>query len=758
MNTAMKPAISLLDRQTYQHPIPNRDYILNILKKSPTALSRKQLANLLNLSASEEVHALKLRLRAMEREGQVAFNGRQGYSALQENELISGRVTGHPDGFGFLIRDNTDSTKSDDLLLSQKDMLQLFDGDRIQVRLNGSDQRGRDKAALVRVVERNTSQLVGRLKKDNDSFYVEPENSRNSHDIDLDESQLNGAKIGQYVVVKITDYPCHRYNAYGVVTEILGDPQTPGIESDIVMRKHNIPNQWPDSVTKILHSLDDEVTEQDKLHRHDLRRLPFITVDGQDAKDFDDAVYCEKQRDGWRLWVAIADVSHYVQPDCPLDQEAQKRGTSVYFPGKVVPMLPEKLSNGLCSLLPNVDRLAMVCEMDINAAGVMESYTFCEAVIRSHARLTYDQVNFIQSEPNSVQGKKLRRQYQALTPHICSLYQLYGALKQTREKRSSIDFDTQEVTFHFNTKGKVDGILPIIRHDAHKMIEECMLCANVATARFLQKMGMPALFRNHKGPSDKKLTSLREFLSGKQLNLQGGENPSPKDYDRLCREICQRSDAGVIQAMMLRSFSQAEYSAINKGHFGLAYSTYAHFTSPIRRYPDLLTHRAIRSVIRRKESGNFLFSVFKSLTGKSKDPVLRITSSERINPESSYPYDKAEVNLLAAQCSDLSRRADKASRDVDAWLKCDYMKQSVGKSFRGTISTVTGFGLFVELENIKVDGLIHISDLSSDFYRFDSLSQSLVGERSGKSYHLGEKIGVTVKSIDMSQKKIAFTL
>lgn len=750
-NTAISPT----DSQKYSHPIPDRDFILGTLTQHGAPLDRKQLAALLSLSAKEEHEALRRRLRAMERDGQVSYHHRKGYSPLRDEDLITGRVIGHREGFGFLATD----TEGDDLLLSKQDMLKLFDGDLAQVRITGTDHRGRQKASLVKVTERNTSRVVGQLKMENGGYFIRPENGRIAHEIDIDENQLLGAKTGQYVVVTITDYPCNQYNAYGRVTEVLGDAMAPGMEIEIAIREHDIPFEWPEAVLQAARSLGDTVAEADKQHRADLRALPFVTIDGEDARDFDDAVYCESQSGGsWKLWVAIADVSHYVTPDSVLDQEAGKRGTSVYFPGHVVPMLPEALSNGLCSLNPNADRLVLACEMNISARGVMTGYQFSEAIIHSHARLTYNQVNALLTAPASGLGRRMRDKHAALLPHIQALHQLYGALKQARDTRGAIDFDTQEVTFRFNTDRKVDQILPVRRNDAHKLIEECMLCANVATARFLEKTQLPALYRNHHGPQEKKLKNLRSFLTDKGLTLAGGNKPTPAHYDHLLSSLEARPDAGAVQSMMLRSLSQAEYSADNNGHFGLAYPAYAHFTSPIRRYPDLLVHRAIRSVIRRQESGGTMRRALKRLTGIGSDPVHRVKSAEPLDPSVSYPYSKESMHTLAANCSQQSRRADKASWDVDAWLKCDYMKDTTGTAFTGTVTTVTAFGLFIELDDIKIEGLVHISTLNNDFYHFDETRQRLTGERNHNHYSIGDTVQVTVARVDMEQKKIEFQI
>ncbi len=755
MITTTTPAINATDKQKYRHPIPNRKFILGLLSESKQSLSRQQLANKMALSEPGELEALRRRLRAMERDGQLGFDRKHGYRLLQEDDLIAGRVIGHADGFGFLARDEG----GDDLMLNTQQMLTLFDGDRVEVRITGKDKRGREQACVVKVLQRNTTQVVGRLKCDDGQYFIAPQNKRIAHEIDIDAQQLAGAQIDQYVVVAITDYPDHQYNAFGKVIEVLGDADEAGMEIDVVMREMGIPHHWPEAAIQEANALSETVSDSDKLQRVDLRHLPFVTIDGEDAKDFDDAVYCEPQKSGgWRLSVAIADVSHYVKPGSALDQEAHERGTSVYFPGRVVPMLPERLSNGLCSLNPKVDRLVLVCEMHINPRGQMTDYCFSEAVIHSHARLTYNQVNTMLTTPQGKAARSLLHKHGAIVPHLKTLHALYGALQKARIKRGAIDFDTQESTFQFNPQRKVVGIVPVERNDAHKIIEECMLCANVATAAFLQAMKLPALFRNHLGPQAKKLQTLRTYLAEKGLNLAGGDSPSSKDYERLLSSLDQRSDASAIQTMLLRSLSQAEYSHENAGHFGLAYAGYAHFTSPIRRYPDLLVHRAIRSVIRGQKSGGALRKFLRVLNVASNDPVKRLKSTAPIHPKKLYPYSKEQMVALGEHCSLLSRRADKANWDVEAWLTCDYMRDAIGDQFEGTITTVTHFGLFIELPDTNIEGLLHITDLDNDYYHYDQNKQRLNAQRSNKAYAIGDRIHVTVAQVDMDQKKIAFSL
>ncbi|NQZ09715.1 MAG: VacB/RNase II family 3'-5' exoribonuclease, partial [Algicola sp.] len=527
MSSTSTQAISASDIEKYSNPIPNRDFIINLLEKSKKTLNRQQIAQALELSDEDQLEGLRRRLRAMERDGQLLFNPREGYSVLSPEDLIEGRVIGHRDGFGFFVFDDD----RDDLYLHNNQMRKVLDGDRVQARVTGVDRRGRQEVSIIKVLEHNITELVGQIGLDNTQYYLQPENSRISNDIDINKSDLKGAKEGEYVSVKITRYPNKNNPALAQVLEVLGESSGPGLKIDVTLRNHNIPHNWPTETIEAAKQMGNTVIDADKLHRVDMTKKPFVTIDGADARDFDDAVYCEKNKSGgWQLFVAIADVSHYVLPDSPLDQEAQKRGTSVYFPGHVIPMLPETLSNGLCSLNPHVDRLVMVCEMTINKAGKMTGYQFSEAVMHSHARLTYNIVNSVLIAPESVSDEQVPN---AVRPHIKELQQLYNVLQKARTHRGSIDFDTTEVTFQYDDQRKISQINPVVRNQAHKLIEECMLCANVATARFLEKLKLPALYRVHEGPQQKKLTNLRSFLNSKGLTLDGGDKPTPLHYNRL---------------------------------------------------------------------------------------------------------------------------------------------------------------------------------------------------------------------------------
>jgi ribonuclease R len=728
------------EAEKYENPVPSRELILAHLAQRGAPASRAQLVEEFGLTEEDQFEALRRRLRAMERDGQLLYTRRGAYAPIDKLDLICGRVSGHRDGFGFLIPEDG----SDDLFLSPTQMRLVFDGDKALARVSGHDRRGRREGALVEVIHRAHESVVGRFFEESGIAYVVADNPKIQQQILIPAGKHGGAEHGQFVQVLITDWPTVHRQAQGQVTEVLGDYLAPGMEIEVALRSYDLPHIWPPAVEKEAAKLKPEVAEKDKDKRIDLRNVPFVTIDGEDARDFDDAVYAEKKKSGgWRLFVAIADVSHYVKVGSALDIEAERRGNSVYFPGRVIPMLPEILSNGLCSLNPLVDRLAMVCEMTISTAGKLTGYQFYEAVIHSHARLTYTRVSQLLETPESTEAEHFREQLPHLVPHIEELYALYKALVATRQERGAIDFETQETRIVFGADKKISEIRPTQRNDAHKLIEECMLCANVATAKFLEKHGIPALYRVHDAPPLEKQTNLRQFLGELGLTLTKGKTtPSPKDYQALLKVVHDRPDFRLIQTVMLRSLSQAVYSPDNNGHFGLNYEAYTHFTSPIRRYPDLLIHRAIRSVIRSK-----LETRHVKRAGAASMPKSRI-----------YPYDEAQLDQLGDQCSMTERRADEATRDVSNWLKCEYMRDRVGETYSGVITAVTGFGIFVELSDIYVEGLVHVTALPSDYYHFDAVHHRLSGERSGRSYRLGDLVEVVVARVDLDERKMDFEM
>ena len=707
------------EAEKYENPIPSRELVLQLIQQSGKPLRRHQIAQQFGLETPDALEALRRRLRAMERDGQLVFNSRQRYGIGNGHNTIAGRVLGHPDGFGFVKPDDG----SDDLFLSPREMKPLMPNDRVLVRVAGVDRRGRREASLIEVTERNTHQVVGRFYVEGKIAYVVPDNKKISHEVLIAKEDTGGAKKGQIVVAEIVQQPTAHCQPIGRITEVLGMHMAPGMEIEMAIRSYDLPNSWPDALVEEIEALKPEVPEQAKQGREDIRDLPLVTIDGEDARDFDDAVYARKTAKGWKLLVAIADVSHYVKVNTALDEEAKNRSTSVYFPERVIPMLPEILSNGLCSLNPKVDRLCMVCEMVIDENGNMLRSRFYEAVMRSHARLTYTEVAEMLVEGN----QKLAKKYADLMPHLQNLYDLYKVMRHQREMRGAMDFDTQETRIVFGTERKIAAIVPLVRNDAHKLIEEFMITANTAAAKFLNRKKMPRLLRIHEGPGAEKLLTLRTFLGELGLFLGGGAQPTPLDYMHLLNSVKDRQDAHLIQTVLLRSMSQAVYSPETEGHFGLALEAYAHFTSPIRRYPDLLVHRAIRHCLSGKKPSEFHYS---------------------------YP----DMVVLGEHCSANERRADEATRDVVTWLKCEYMMDKIGEEFDGVISAVTGFGFFVELQSIYVEGLVHIASLHGDYYEFDAGRHQLYGERTGVRYRLGDLVKVKVVRVNLDDKKIDFEL
>ncbi|HHS0403840.1 TPA: ribonuclease R [Haemophilus influenzae] len=712
--------------EKYGNPIPSREFILSVIRDNNAPMNRDEILTALSIRNEDQIEAMRRRLRAMENDGQLVFTKRKRYALPEKLDLFKGTVIGHREGFGFLQVDG----KKDDLFIPNHQMQRVMHGDFVLAQPAGLDRRGRCEVRIVRVLESRKKQIVGRFFLENGFSYVVPDDSRIGRDILVPNEHRNGARMGQVVVVELQERSASFNQPIGVITEILGDNMAKGMEVEIALRNHDIPHKFPSAVEKYVKKFTEEVPEEAKKGRVDLRNLPLVTIDGEDARDFDDAVYCEKHGKGWKLWVAIADVSYYVRLRSALDVEAHNRGNSVYFPNRVVPMLPEILSNGLCSLNPQVDRLCMVCEMQISAKGKLTDYRFYEAVMNSHARLTYTKV------AKMLEGdEELRARYSTLVPHLEDLYKLYQALLGVRHQRGAIDFETIETKFIFNAMGRIERIEPVVRNDAHKIIEECMILANIAAANFMEKHKEPALYRIHATPSEEKLTSFRTFLSEFGLTLEGGLKPTTKDYAALLEKVKERPDHELIQTMLLRSLSQAVYHADNIGHFGLALEEYAHFTSPIRRYPDLTLHRGIKYLLA-KEQG----------------------AKRKTTDTGGYHYSFDEMDLLGNHCSMTERRADDATREVADWLKCEYMQDHVGSEFSGVISSVTGFGLFVRLDDLFIDGLVHISTLENDYYQFDAAKQRLIGENSGMQYRLGDKVRIKVEAVHLENKMVDFSL
>ncbi|MFK7794852.1 MAG: ribonuclease R [Gammaproteobacteria bacterium] len=708
------------EAKKYAHPIASREFILELIDNNEGPATFTKLKKSLGLSSERDLESLERRLRAMERDGQLVRNRQGSYIPVGRADLVRGRIIGHADGFGFL---NPDEQGESDIFLSPREMRAALHGDRAVVQVTHTKRDGRKEGHLVEVLERANDQIVGRYNEEQGMGFVTPDNKRLHQDIFIAPDKKNGAVHGQIVIAKIVEQPTKRKQPIGEIFEVLGEHMAPGMEIDIAIRVHSLPSVFSQEVIDEAESFSEQSIIDESPKRKDLRDTPFVTIDGEDAKDFDDAVYCEKRDGGWKLYVAIADVSFYVQPGNELDKEAQWRGTSVYFPGQVIPMLPENLSNGLCSINPQTPRLTLVCEMSISPEGDMQSYQFYKAVIKSHARLTYTQV------AAAVVDKKVkaRKSIGDVCSHLDELYRLFLAMVGYREKRGAIDFHSTETKIEFGPDKKIVRIYPYERNDAHRVIEECMIAANVAAAKYLTKNKIPGLYRIHEGPKETKLKELRQLLKTLGLNLPGGEKPEPKHYADLINQVNEREEDRWIETMLLRSLSQAVYSPDNAGHFGLAHPFYAHFTSPIRRYPDLIVHRAISHLVDKKKANTFM-------------------------------YSHNDLVLQGEHCSMAERRADDATRDAEATLKCEFMQDKVGKIFTGSITGVTSFGLFVELLDVYVEGLVHISTLSDDYYQYDPTKMTLEGELTHKVYRLGDTVEIVVTRVDIDERKIDFVL
>ena len=705
------------EAEKYENPIPSREYILEYLAEKGRPATYEQIQDDLDLLSDEQSEALRRRLIAMSRDGQLLRNRKGAYGPLDKMEVIAGRVIGHKDGFGFVVPDAGEG----DLFISPRQMRNVFHGDRVLVRVSNIDARGRREGTIVEVLEHNTQQIVGRFNVESGVGYVESSNQRINQEILIPPDSFKNAENGQIVVVAITTQPDKTSRPMGEIVEVLGDHMAPGMEINVAIRNHDLPFEWSDDVLQEAGRFPAFVPEEAIVGREDLRHLPFVTIDGEDARDFDDAVYCvPREKGGWKLYVAIADVSHYVRPGSLLEKEAYTRGNSVYFPARVIPMLPEALSNNLCSLNPNVDRLVMVAEMNIDETGQITDSEFHEAVIKSHRRLTYTQVHKMIEKKD----QRMRAQFSDVVPRLEELYALFHVLLKARSKRGAIEFDMPETKIVYGKNRKIEKIIPYERFDSHRVIEECMLCANISSANFLQKHKQPGLYRVHEGPKQEKLDDLRRFLQEIGLKMPANRSPVPGDYAKILREVKERPDANMIQTMLLRSMSQAVYSPGNKGHFGLAYEAYSHFTSPIRRYPDLLVHRSIKHILTKQA------------------------------PQLNEGY----FNQVGEHCSMTERRADDATNEVTDWLKCEFMVDKVGQEFPGRVAGVTSFGVFVELKEFFVEGLVHISTLPEDYYKFDAIQHVLVGERSGKCFRIGDDIDIQVARVDLDKCEIDFVM
>lgn len=702
------------EAEKYGNPLPSRQLILETLDQTGP-LKMEALAAALELSDEDSAEGFRRRLGAMVRDGELLRNRRGAFGRAELMNLVAGRVSAHRDGFGFLTPDDGGS----DIFMPPREMDALMSGDRVLVRPSTDDRYGKREGKVVEVLERANTTVAGRLVQENGVSLVVPANPRIVKDILIPPDSVGKAQAGQMVVAEIVTPPARRSMPVGRIVEVLGEHLAPGMEIETAVRAFGLPHEWPEKVSKVVADLPKRVLPKQKEGRFDLRELPLVTIDGEDARDFDDAVYCQRTSSGFQLFVAIADVAAYVEKDSALDQEAQLRGNSAYFPSQVIPMLPEELSNGLCSLNPKVDRLSMICEMRVNPEGQVTRSKFYEGVIRSHARLTYEQVAEALAEPDGKMATRLKR----LMPHLQDLENAFEALLAARGERGAIDFESTETRMIFGEDRKIERIVPVRRNKAHRMIEECMIAANVQAAKFVLKKKLPTLYRIHEQPAAEKVTALREFLATRGMSLGGGNEPETVHFAKVSAAAAGREDAAAIQMAVLRTLMQARYSPEPEGHFGLALEHYGHFTSPIRRYPDLLLHRALKHAIHKRSAKKFA-------------------------------YGEDQMQSIGDHCSMTERRADEASKDVTNWLKCEYMRQHVGEVFDGVISGVAGFGVFVELQGLYVEGMVHVSALSSDYYEFDAQHQRLVGTRNGRTFQMGDSLRVKVARVSLDERKI----
>lgn len=702
--------------EKYEDPIPSREYIIQVLTEYGRPLLKSALFKLLEVRKKAQQKALVFRLRAMMRDGQIMFDRKDRICVTNKTTLLKGRVQAHTEGLGFFIPENAEP----DMVLSAREMKSVMHGDIVLAYQSGIDRKGRKEGKIHEILERAIQSVAGRFVEKQGVCYVEPEHKYLFHDILIPPTQTQNAKNGQMAIVKIVEYPTTHSMAIGRVEKVLGEYLDPGLEIDVAILNYGLPSQFDSEVVSETYLVPKEVREKDLKGRRDLRHLPFVTIDGQDAKDFDDAVCCQPMNKGQhRLWVAIADVSHYVLPSSAIDHQASIRGNSVYFPGRVVPMLPEVLSNGICSLNPQVDRLCMVAEMVISEKGQIRQPTFYRAVIHSRNRLTYDDVHeYLQQDD----GSKLSMEVWEM---LKNLHQVYKTLLTARLARGAIELDTVETMVLFDASRKIEKIVPVVRNEAHRIIEECMLAANVAVASFIESQGVHSLYRVHEQPDLEKMKSLQTFLGEFGIECRFNEKTQPKQFQQVLEKVRVRPEKQVLETVMLRSLKQAQYAVDNLGHFGLGYQVYTHFTSPIRRYPDLIVHRILGDLIDHQQRN---------------------------------AYSEEKLQQLAQTCSMTERRADEATRDVLTWLKCIYIKDKIGQVFDGTISAVTSFGLFVTIKDVFVEGLVHVTSLKNDYYAFDALRHRLVGERTGQVYHLGDAIKVLVARVDADARKIDFDL
>jgi ribonuclease R len=705
------------ESRRYEKPIPSREHLTATLAAAARPLGFDALAETLGIRDPADRQALTKRLGAMGRDGELLVNRANEYCLVGRLPVIVGTASGHRDGFGFLVPDDG----GDDLFLPYREMRMLFHGDRAAARVTGRDDRGRPEGAIVEVLERRTRQVAGRFTLEGGVGFVTPDNRRISQRVVVPREAAGGARHGDLAVVEVTEQPSRNRDAVGRVVRVLPDAGGADTAIDLAIASHGLPHAFSPEALGEARAHGQDVTAAARAGREDLRKLPLVTIDGEDARDFDDAVFAEANAGGFRLVVAIADVSHYVRPGTALDAEARERATSVYFPSRVLPMLPEELSNHLCSLMPDVERLCMVCDMQVTRAGVVAKSRFYPAVMRSQARFTYTRVAAYLEGREPLAGTRQAH----LAPVIDCLHEAYLALRRQRVKRGALDFEAPEVKVLVDASGNPADIRAYPRNDAHRLIEECMIAANVESAGFLKKRRLPALFRIHGKPDEERIEELKRFLSMRGVHLEIGGDLKPARLQKVLAGIAGRPDAAVLENAIIRSLPQALYQPLNIGHFGLALAEYAHFTSPIRRYPDLLVHRGIRHAL---GGGN--------ATG--------------------FVHSAREMEALGTECSLRERRADEASRSVVAWLKCEYMRPRIGEEFDAVVTGVTAFGLFVQLKSIQVDGLVHVTSLPADYFHFHEADRALVGERTKLRFSIGDEQRVRLARVDSAERKIDF--
>ncbi|QCI24064.1 ribonuclease R [Buchnera aphidicola (Macrosiphoniella sanborni)] len=720
----------LLNR--YRNSIPSRECILLWLKTCKNLISQRNLEKKFYINNKEQKKALRCRLQKMEKDGQVIYTKNHFYTVPENYKVVKGKVIGHKDGYGFL---RTEILK-DDLFLSSEEMKFCIHGDIILAYITYSNVKKRSSARFLKLLEPNNTFIVGRYYINKNITFVIPNDTRFHFKIFIVASSIQEhISIGSIVVVKINKKSIRNIKMIGSITEVLGKKMETNLAIEIALRTYSIPSSWSHAVKSQLYDINKKIKKYNFENRIDLRHFSFFTIDDEDAYDFDDAIFCKKKNnaeEGWNLWVAIADVSFYVEPNTPLDKEALERGTSIYFPSLVVPMLPEQLSTDLCSLNPHVERLCLICEMSLSNSGELISYKHYEAVICSHGRFTYDEIDKIWNGDVLLQEK-----YKKNLKYIQNLLCLQKIFNKYRVSKKGIDFEKIEPKFVLDSNLRIKKIHQKIRNDAHKFIESCMILANIASACFIKKYTHPVLFRNHDSPKTENIVSLRIFLKKIGLKLLGGDTPKSIHYSNLLKKISNSSQYEIVQTVLLRSMKQAIYSPDNYGHFGLSLSSYVHFTSPIRRYPDLILHRIIKYLLLQNKKRNI---------------------NQIDNIYNNYLYNMNEMRNIGKYCSMTERRADEATRDVIDWLKCDFMHKKIGCILNGVISNITSFGFFVRLNQFFIDGLVHITSLNDDYYYFDTLNLKLIGKVNKNVYRLGDALQVKVMSVNLQERKIELSL